>query len=296
MPRVATGGTVTLRANIARSNGFPADAPDLTLDLVIPSGGSVAGFPVAIPPIVRDDLGLYHYVWTVPADLPTSEDLGGDDYTATWAGTVDSAPADGSESIEIVEPGEIAVSFVSIAEVRALIKSRLSDSDLQDVIDREEAWLAGKVGTLTGERTETYRPSPGDQPVYLQRRAESVVVTDDGVTLVADTDYLFTPSTGMIRRVSWVEPVPPWRQQPLAWRGVVTVTSTPSDGAAVERAIIELIRGTVGETGLDSETIGDYSYTRGASAGRVSRTALWRSILLRRPAYSLRIHSAMESS
>lgn len=187
-------------------------------------------------------------------------------------------------------------SLTTVAEVRALVKSRLSDADLQAVIDREEAWLAGKVGLLNGVRTDTYRPSPGDQPIYLRRLSGSVIVTDDGATLVADTDYLFTPSTGMIRRVSWVEPVPPWRAQPLAWRGVVTVTSTPSDGAAVKRAIIELIRGTVGETGLDSETIGDYSYTRGASAGRVSRSSLWRSILLRRPAHSLRLHSAMEAT
>ena len=79
-------------------------------------------------------------------------------------------------------------SFVSIAEVRALVRSRLSDTDLQVVIDREEAWLAGKVGTLTGARTDTYRPSPGDQPVYLQRLSGSVVVTDDGVTLAADTE------------------------------------------------------------------------------------------------------------
>ena len=187
-------------------------------------------------------------------------------------------------------------SLVSIAEVRALVRSRLSDADLQVLIDREESWLAGKIGTLTGARTETYRPGPDDQPVYLSRRAPSVVVTDDGVTLVADTDYLFTPSTGMIRRVSWVETVPPWREWPLAWRGVVTVTSTPSDEAAVKRAIIELVRGTTSETGMDSETIGDYSYSRGASAGRVSRASLWRSILLRRPAHSLRIHSAMEAS
>ena len=185
-------------------------------------------------------------------------------------------------------------SLVSIAEVRALVRSRLSDTDLQVVIDREEAWLATKVGTLTGERTETYRPDLGNSPLYLGRRAESVVVTDDGVTLVADTDYLFTPSTGMIRRVSWVEQVPPWREQRLAWRGVVAVTSTPSDTAAVKRAVIELVRGVVSETGLDSETIGDYSYTRGASAGRVSRAALPRSILLRRPAYSMRLHSTME--
>lgn len=185
-------------------------------------------------------------------------------------------------------------SLVSIAEVRALVRSRLSDVDLQDVIDREEAWLAEKVGALTGVRTETYRPDLGGTPLYVRRRTSSLVLTDDGVTLVADVDYLFTPSTGMIRRVSWVEQVAPWRQLPLAWRGIVTVTYTPTDAATVKAAIIALVRGTVGETGMDSETMGDYSYTRGESAGRTSRAGLARSILLRRPAYSMRLHSAME--
>ena len=74
----------------------------------------------------------------------------------------------------------------------------------------------------------------------------------------------------------------------------MTATYTPADAAAVKRAVIELVRGTVGETGLDSESIGDYAYTRGESAGRVGRAALARSILLRRPAYSMRLRSAME--
>ena len=182
-------------------------------------------------------------------------------------------------------------SLVSIAEARALVRSRLSDSDLQAVIDREEAWLAGKVGVLTGERTDTWQPGIGDTPLYLPRRAESVVLTDDGESLVADTDYLFTPSTGMIRRI-----VGYLYGSPSYWQGTVTATWTPSDEAAVKRAVIELVRGTVGETGFDSETIGDYAYTRGASAGRVGRAGLARGILLRRPAYSLRLHSAMEPS
>ena len=38
------------------------------------------------------------------------------------------------------------MSLVSIAEVRALVRSRLSDTDLQVVIDREESWLASKIG------------------------------------------------------------------------------------------------------------------------------------------------------
>jgi hypothetical protein len=185
--------------------------------------------------------------------------------------------------------------LVSIADVRALVRSRLSDPDLQAIIDREEAWLAGKVGALTGERTDTFMPGLGDTPLYLRRRAESVVMTDAGRTLAA-SEFLFTPSSGMIRRI-WTPDLadnPPWRQLYLGWQGTVSATYTPSDAAAVQRAVIELVRGTVGETGLDAETIGTYSYTRGASAGRVSRAALARGILVRRPAYSMRIHSAME--
>ena len=100
----------------------------------------------------------------------------------------------------------------------------------------------------------------------------------------------------MIRRI-WTPDLagdPPWRQLYLGWQGTVTATYTPTDAAAVKRAVIELVRGTVGETGLDSESIGDYSYTRGESAGRVGRAGLARSILLRRPAYSMRLRSAME--
>jgi hypothetical protein len=186
-------------------------------------------------------------------------------------------------------------SLVSIAEVRALVRTRLSDSDLQAVIDREEAWLAGRVGALTGSRTDTFTPGIGDTPLYLRRRAESVVLTDDGRTLAA-SEFLFTPSTGMIRRI-WTPDLtnsPPWRQLYLGWQGTVTATYSPSDEAAVERVVIELVRGTVGETGYDSESLGDYSYTRGESAGRLSRYDLARSILVKRPAYSMRLHSGME--
>jgi hypothetical protein len=186
-------------------------------------------------------------------------------------------------------------SLVDIAAVRALVRSRLSDVDVQAVIDREEAWLAGRVGPLTGERTDTFRPGIGDTPLYLRRRAESVVMTDAGRTLAA-SEFLFTPSTGQIRRI-WTPDLqddPPWRQLYLGWQGTVTATYTPSDQAAVERAIIELVRLTVGETGFDAETMGTYSYTRGASGGRLSRAGLARGILVKRPAYSMRIHSAME--
>ena len=189
----------------------------------------------------------------------------------------------------------MTASFATIAEVRALVRSRLGDGDLQDIIDREEAWLATKVGTLSGERTDAFAPGLGDTPLYLPRRAESVILTDGGRTLAA-SEFLFTPSTGQIRRI-WTPALtgdPPWRQAYLGWQGTVTARWTPSDGATLTRAIIELVRGTVGETGMESETIGDYAYTRGTRAAGLSRMALVRTILLRRPAYSMRLHPTWE--
>ena len=73
------------------------------------------------------------------------------------------------------------------------------------------------------------------------------------------------------------------------------MTWTPSDAAAVTAGVINLIRLTTSETGFDSETIGDYSYTRGTSAARVSRAGVVSSILLRHQAHSLSLRSLAEA-
>ena len=173
------------------------------------------------------------------------------------------------------------MSLVALSEVRALVETGLSDVDLQTVIDREEGWLAARIGALTGARTDTFTPGLTDTPIYLSRRAASVVVTDNALP-VAAADLRFVPESGMVRRIAG------------AWTGPVAVTYTPTDADAVKRAVIELVRGTLAETGNDAETIGDYSYTRGDAARRVGRLALLRSVLLRRPAYAARLRSSAE--
>ena len=173
------------------------------------------------------------------------------------------------------------MSLVTLGEVRALVETGLTDVDLQAVIDREEGWLAARIGALTGARTDTFSPGLTDTPIYLSRRAASVVVTDNALT-VAAVDLRFVPNSGMIRRITG------------AWTGPVAVTYTPTDADVVKRAVIELVRGTLAETGNDAETIGDYSYTRGDAAVRLGRLALVRSVLLRRPAYSVRLRSSAE--
>ena len=173
------------------------------------------------------------------------------------------------------------MSLVALSEVRALVETGLSDVDLQAVIDREEGWLAARIGALTGARTDTFTPGLTDTPIYLSRRAASVVVTDNALP-VAAADLRFVPESGMVRRIAG------------AWTGPVAVTYTPTDADAVKRAVIELVRGTVTETGNDAETLGDYSYTRGDATARLGRLALARSVLLRRPAYAARLRSSVE--
>lgn len=293
MPRVATGGEVPLSGYVGRSNGFPADAPDLTLTIV-GSLGTVAGFPVAIPPIVRDDLGRYHYDWSVPADLPIG------DYTATWEGSVDGAPAGGSETVEVVTPGAVAASFVPLADIRALVKCKQTDSELQTILDREEGWLADRVGPLAGSRIQTfYLPAEREQfyiepsgyavdrprlpypymirdvdaesPLTLFRQADTVsAVTDGGATVTArllSMGWKVEKTTG------------PWLGPSMA------VTYTPTDAGSVAKVVIELVRMTVLETGFIQERIGDYMYSRRAgniepvAANEVARMALVRTLL-----------------
>jgi hypothetical protein len=193
----------------------------------------------------------------------------------------------------------VTTSFVSIAEVRALVRSSLSDVDLQAIIDREESWLASRIGVLTGSRTDTFAPGLGDTPLYLTRRTEAVVVTDNG-TLVAASDLLFTPSTGCLRRAVWASWPPDPPRYPVwypAWQGAVTVTYTPTDGADVTRAVIELVRLALDQSpGMQSETMGTYSYTRATGPGAISRFGLVRSILIRRPAYSMRLSTPWDAA
>src|SRR3989304_1520781 len=99
------------------------------------------------------------------------------------------------------------MALVTLGEFRALVETGLADVDLQAVIDREEGWLAGRIGAFTGARTDTFSPGLTDTPIYLSRRAASVVVTDDALIVVA-ADLRFVPESGLVRRITgiWTGP------------------------------------------------------------------------------------------
>jgi hypothetical protein len=150
-------------------------------------------------------------------------------------------------------------SVTTVAQVRALVKTSLSDDDLQELIDREEALLAAEIGALSGSRTETFviTGTNLDQPVRLRRATGAVSVTEANVTI---TDVRLSSNGRVVTRLAeggWF---------PASWRGVVEVTFTPNDTARVVTWVIELVRARLAETGFRSETDGAYSYDRGTAS------------------------------
>lgn len=168
-------------------------------------------------------------------------------------------------------------SLVTPTEVKALVQTSLTDSELQTVIDREEAWLAGRIGALSGSRTETFYPTRGAEPLFLRRPAPSVTVTDDGDAVDLgedDGEYRLLYGGTVVHRIN------------TDWGDKVTVTYTPNDSAAVKTAVIDLIRLRITDTGFVSERIGAYSYQTNQRSGarEETREAIVRS-LMARPRY-----------
>lgn len=165
--------------------------------------------------------------------------------------------------------------LTTVAQVRALVKTGLSDADLQAVIDREEALLADDVGVLSGSRVETFviDEASASLPVRLRRPTTSIAVTEANTT----TTNVRLGSTG--RTVTRLTSSG-WGQ--AAWLGVVEVTYTPNDTARIVSWVIELVRARLAETGFESETASEYSYSRGGRSYEATMTEAVGDILGRR--------------
>lgn len=154
------------------------------------------------------------------------------------------------------------MSLLTIEELRDVVADGLTDEGLQAVIDREESWLARKIGPLAGERTQTLRPPTGETVLLIQRPTDAVEVSENSAVL-AETSY-FLRGSAAIERVG------------ATWGALVEVTYEPSDEPEVKRALIELVRGTLSASPNSQENAGGHSTTRMPSLeewrGQVVRT------------------------
>lgn len=258
---VVAGATFTGDVLVRNAGGdlLDPDAGTLNLHIVDPDG--VTQVTVAAAGITRVSAGTYRYLWAVPADADTGS------WQFRWDADLEGADLpDSVETVIVLPVGSLGSTFVSVANVRAIVSTELTDDQLSGVILREEEELASVVGPLGGPRTETFYPE-ARQPLYLQRPTGSVVVTDVGA-VVPDTTILLTGGGTRLTRYRSA-------QTSVAgsyWIGPVTVTYTPNDAARVTRVVIELCRLTLTETGFEAESIGDYSYSnRGSGTSTESR-------------------------
>lgn len=173
------------------------------------------------------------------------------------------------------------MSLVTIAQCRARgIALPADEVAAQDVIDEQEAYLARKIGPLTGLRTETFYVglSATHGKLGLARYADEVVLTDGG-SAVTTTHYRLIDNGAAVVRTD----VAPSRW----WVGpYVVAVYEPNDETAVRGVLFDLIALKAQPTGsYQSERIGDYGYTRSLPGGQTPesiRAGLASSLLPKR--------------
>lgn len=146
-------------------------------------------------------------------------------------------------------------SLVSPADVRALVKTSLTDVQLQDVIDRIEAQVSTRIGepqddSMATTITKTFRGE--GYYLFMPTEIHAVVsIVEDTTTLTGD-EYQ-TWAGGVIERLP----------SESYWGDRITVMYKPKDDRKVRsQVIIDLARIVIERTAMKSEGIGgEYSYT-----------------------------------
>jgi hypothetical protein len=153
-----------------------------------------------------------------------------------------------------------------LADARARGLALPSDNGVaQGILDEEEDWLARRIGPLTGLRTETFYVGYGavHGKLALRRYTDEVTVTD-GQTVV-DTDHYRLVDNGAAFERTYLA-AGSW------WNGpYVSAAYEPNDITEVRKGLYALVG--IALEGIDnpgqyqSETLGDYGYTRGTASG-----------------------------
>lgn len=164
------------------------------------------------------------------------------------------------------------MSLVSLAEVRALVNTSMTDAQLQTIIDREEQHVIRAFGEHYSDDATAVEESVNGgrtRSIYLRRRLQSVVSIHETLYL-GGTEYLVDPSLYFVwLREARIERLPSLAQANAlgipggVWGAVVRVNYVPyNDNLERAEVIIELVRLAVERTAMKSESIGgEYSFT-----------------------------------
>ncbi len=118
----------------------------------------------------------------------------------------------------------------------------LESADLVEIIDAEEAYLAARIGTLTGPYVQTFAGT-GYGPLRLNRRVASITSISDDGTAVDAGNYTLVDGQRIV--AGWGD----WY-----WMGPVVVTAALDDESIVRNVLVDLIRLRLSDTGNESES------------------------------------------
>ena len=146
------------------------------------------------------------------------------------------------------------MSLITPADVRVLVQTNKTDSQLAAIIAREEAEVIARFGAhyVDASTTVTETMSGGTHNLFVRRAFTSVsAVVEDDVTLTS-SQYREWGTQGRLERLP----------RGASWGDVLTVTYLPVDDTAKRQAVlIELVRLTLERTAFESESVaGEYTY------------------------------------
>lgn len=162
-------------------------------------------------------------------------------------------------------------SLLTTVECRALVKTALSESELQAVIDRVEAMITAKIGPAQDdENTVTIAETVDGNGEHLFTKvafSEVVSITEDGQPVDAD-EYQVYGDSGMVAKKA------------CEWGEICVITYKPIDQQSERiQAAIDLVRLMIERTAMVSESVaGEYSYN--APNWEVEKTKILRRLML----------------
>jgi hypothetical protein len=170
---------------------------------------------------------------------------------------------------------------INLADARARgIKLPDDDDAAQDILDEQEAYLASRIGALTGSRAETFYVGVSETrgKLGLRRPTNAVTLTDAGSAVDADHIRLVDYGASVVRT---------YDASGRWWTGpYVVATYTPNDEVNVRRVLYDLVALAVEPPGgFMSERIGEYSYSKATGGGQTipaQRAALVASLIPKR--------------
>ncbi|WP_110513739.1 hypothetical protein [Herpetosiphon llansteffanensis] len=163
-------------------------------------------------------------------------------------------------------------SLLTLAEFRAVVTTGMDNTDLQAVIDREEAIMTSRIGAPNdGVASITTVVRGSATNLYLPHRLVSVVSVEDRDTgaysPVASNLYEVWEDGGRIERLY------------VRWGARVRVLYVPADDRPQRKAAtIELVRGAIERTAMVRESVAqEYSYE--APDWERERTRIYRTLV-----------------